>query len=457
MRERFGITAFIIILAFMIPADYTQVSATEPPKSLPAPVAEVFRGGMKYAFLLCWDDGQYDLDFSYLEDPFGIKHTSFVITANMYRRQLWGLDMLFRGHDIQSHSLYHLNHRFLGTEYRAYLLKQGRADIERLFGYTPILFAYPYGGSDSQLEGQVLQYYRVGRGILYESATNLGSWPVSPLGYAKHSFPGHDGVAGGTIDKLLSSFNAMVQMPGTNHIAYKAYGHTQAFIAPQRQNLAVAFSTITNRTDTWFTSWGEAIAYQLERDSLHISDYEINKGTISFRTQVPQENDLGIKLTYRVYIPEDWKGFTVADDGKATNQYTYHTDGTARYILLDSIPRGQTITITTRGWVDTGTPLITNMRTIQTTEGMAFIAHVDDQLSFIKEVNITISGNGSLYEHTDVQTPVFWANSTYGCVVFDIPPGCYQFKVSAVDCFGNVAVSAYNFEVSPHYRIDGVD
>jgi peptidoglycan/xylan/chitin deacetylase (PgdA/CDA1 family) len=451
------IISIIIIVAFMVPADYTQASAKEPPAIPPAPVAEVFRGGMKYAFLLCWDDGQYDLDFSYLENPFGIKHTSFVVTSTMYNRLLWGLDMLFRGHDIQSHSLYHLNHRFLDTKYRAYLLKQSRADIERLFGYTPILFAYPYGGFDSQLQGQVLEYYRVGRGIIYEIGNDLGSWPVSPVAYAKHSFPGHDGVAGSTIDKLLTSFYSMVQMPGTSHIAYKAYGHTQAFNAAQKEDLVRAFSNLTSRTDTWFTSWGEAIAYQLERDSLQISDYEANKGTISFRTQVPQENNLGIKLTYRVYIPDDWKGFTVADDGKATNQYTYHTDGNARYILLDSIPRGQTIAITTRGWVDTSAPLITNMRTIATSEGMAFLAHVDDRLSFIKQVNITITGNGSLYEYADVQTPIFWANSTYGCVVFNLKSGYYQFKVSAVDCFGNVAVSAYNFELRPDYRIDVVD
>jgi len=64
---------------------------------------------------------------------------------------------------------------------------------------------------------------------------------------------------------------------------------------------------------------------------------------------------------------------------------------------------------------------------------------VEDSRSLISDVNITITGAGQVYKFHKVLNPIFWANSTYGRVVFDIMPGCYWFEFRAIDSSGNLA------------------
>ncbi|MFW9920751.1 MAG: polysaccharide deacetylase family protein [Candidatus Thorarchaeota archaeon] len=418
------------------------------------PYVEEFRGGKKFAFMLCWDDGNYDLEFSLMEDEIGIKHTSFVVTSRVYDKVLWGLDMLFRGHDIQSHSQVHLNHKSLENSYQEYLLEQSKLDIKSLFGYSPILFAYPYGASDSYLRSHVLDYYRVARGIVFEKDKEIGQWPIQILENAKHTFPDADGLTGENLHELLPSFGQMIANYEKKSLAYKAYGHTKSFTDEQITDLRTALSTIANRTDTWITTWGEAVAYQIQRDSSNIYDYRMGEDFVSFNIRVPEQDNFGIPLTYRIEIPEQWEYFTVLDGGKISDRFSFHNDAKGRYILLDAVPNNQRITVEAFSYHDTLKPIIRNLRTIVTTEGVAFLADVSDAGSLISNVNITVSGNGSIYEFTNVRNPLFWSNSTYGRVLFGIIKGCYQFKVTARDASGNIVVLAYNFNLEPTHRLD---
>ncbi|MFX1369691.1 MAG: polysaccharide deacetylase family protein, partial [Promethearchaeota archaeon] len=139
--------------------------------TLAEPTTEVFRGGKQFAFMFSWDDGGNDLNFSFLEDSLDFRHTTFGVTRRLLVNRLWGLDQLFRGHDIQSHSREHLHHAILNESYREYLISQSVLDINEAYGYIPILFAYPYGSQNADCQRQVLKYFKVARGIYFETSS----------------------------------------------------------------------------------------------------------------------------------------------------------------------------------------------------------------------------------------------------------------------------------------------
>ncbi|MHA2067783.1 MAG: polysaccharide deacetylase family protein, partial [Candidatus Thorarchaeota archaeon] len=234
MRNKRLMLTVILILVFSL--EYIQiVSSGGELIFLDEPTVEVFRGGKQYAFMFSWDDGGKDLEFSFLEDELGFQHTTFAVTSQIQIRSLWGLDMLFRGHDIQSHSRDHVHHASINNSYCEYLLSQSILDIQDVYGYTPILFAYPYGSLNQAVENLVQKYFKIGRGINYETGDHLGSWPIQQTTNALHSFPGVDGVRGSTISRLISSFKQMVSYEDGVHRAYKCYGHSKWFSETERK------------------------------------------------------------------------------------------------------------------------------------------------------------------------------------------------------------------------------
>jgi hypothetical protein len=407
------------------------------PTDVSIPDVEVFRGGKQFAFMFSWDDGGDDLAFSFLEDELGFKHTTFAVTSRIESRKLWGLDMLFRGHDIQSHSRQHLHHAQLNSSYREYLLRQSVNDIETVYGFTPIVFAYPYGSVDITTQEQVSKFFRLARGIQYESTLIRGTWPIENQGRALHSFPSVDGVKGTNMNRLVNTFEEMVTGAGSAHAAYKCYGHSKWFTPEERSDFFELLKQIAMRKDTWYTSWGESVAYQLERQNVRISSYHKSKHSISFTTEVDDEFSFGVALTYRIEIPGTWAEFTVSDGGKFSDYYRLVRENESLYLLLDSVPRGQTIEIVPYSITDAVNPRIENMRALVTREGAAFLADILDDHSRISNVDIAINGVDFHTVFLRVQNPIFWSNSTYGRVVFGLPNGMYDFTVTASDSFGN--------------------
>ncbi|UCE11215.1 MAG: polysaccharide deacetylase family protein [Candidatus Thorarchaeota archaeon] len=427
----------IIGVMFLLLDSFFAFSIDESMTEASSPEVEVFRGGRQFAFMFSWDDGGDDLAFSFLEDDLGFKHTTFAVTSQIDVAQLWGLDMLFRGHDIQSHSREHLHHAQLNQSYREYLLRQSISDIERVFGFTPIVFAYPYGSQNDAAQEQALEFFRLARGIQYESASNRGTWPIENPGHAVHSFPSVDGVKGKNMNRLITTFEEMVARAGDDYAAYKCYGHSKWFTPAERSEFFEMLKQIAVRKDTWYTSWGEALAYQLERDSLRITSSRRSKHSISFRTELDDDFSFGVALTYRIEIPRHWTEFAIADGGRLSDKYVISRENGRVFILLDSIPVGQEIEVFAHSLSDTVCPRIENMRTIVTREGTAFLAEVIDDGSWISDVDIAIVGKGIQISFFRVENPVFWANSTFGRVAFDLPDGIYDFIVSATDSSGN--------------------
>lgn len=446
MKTKRHILVFLLILVFSF--EYIQVLYGGGELIvLEQPTVEVFRGGKKYAFMFSWDDGGDDLRFSFLEDELGFKHTTFAVTSRIEKMKLWGLDMLFRGHDIQSHSREHVHHASINMSYCEYLLQQSITDIERVYGYTPIMFAYPYGSQTLEVQSLVLQYFTVGRGISYESGDAVGTWPIEKRGNCLHSFPGIDGVKGTMISQLISSFNQMISHDDGVHRAYKCYGHSRYFTDTERVAFFELLKEIAFRNDTWYTSWGEAVAYEIQSTHVKVENHLCTSTSVSFRTSIDSEFAFGIPLTYRVEIPECWTDVSVSDGGKISHSFEVVEDDERKYILIDTAPHGQRIEVVPTQAEDSSKPVIENLRAMVTEEGVAFLADVYDDDGLIRDVNITVVGQSEVYDFIRVQNPVFWANSTYGCVAFDLPVGCYVYRVAALDSSGNRAQTSRCFEV----------
>jgi hypothetical protein len=407
--------------------------------TLAEPTIEVFRGGKQFAFMFSWDDEGNDLNFSFQEDALGFRHTTFGVTRRLLVKRLWGLDQLFRGHDIQSHSREHLHHASLNESYREYLISQSVLDITDAFGYRPILFAYPYGSQTAACQRQVLKYFKVARGIYFESGSDRGGWPIVDVGNCLHSYPSIDGVRGTNMDRLVSSFTEMVSESDGQYRAFKCYGHSKWFTPEQITEFFQILREIAFRNDTWYTSWGEAVAYQLQRDNVHVQRFSFNGRALSFQTVIDSEFEYGIPITYKIQIPSHWDTAMVLDDGRLSDRFRIAIEENRKYVFLDSAPCGQTIRIVTEFPADNTRPEIRNLRSIVTESGVAFLADVEDEMSFISDVNITIRGGNQAFTFQNVENPIFWANSTYGRVVFNLAPGCYWFEIDALDAFGNKA------------------
>jgi hypothetical protein len=438
-----------VILILVLSIEFIQIlSSGGKLVFLDEPSVEVFRGGNQYAFMFSWDDGGDDLRFSFLEDELRFRHTTFAVTSRIQGRRLWGLDMLFRGHDIQSHSRTHVHHASINTSYCEDLLQQSIADIEDIYGYTPILFAYPYGSQNQAVQKLVQKYFKIGRGIMYESADNLGLWPIRHASCALHSFPSVHGVQGSTIRSLISSFNQMVSKDESDHRAYKCYGHSRWFSESERDEFFEALQEIALRNDTWYTSWGEAVAYQIERSNVCIEKHVSTDSMVSFVTVIESDFEYGIPITYRIEVPVSWNDVSVLDGDKISHRFFMIEEDTRKYLLLDSAPHGQKIKVIPISSEDSSRPMIENLRTIVTEEGVAFMADVYDRESLVRDVNMTIYGNGELFSFQRVLNPMFWANTTFGRVVFELEPGSYDCTVSAVDSSGNWASLSRCFELT---------
>ncbi|MHA1735013.1 MAG: polysaccharide deacetylase family protein [Candidatus Thorarchaeota archaeon] len=411
--------------------------------NLHRPWVAVFRHNMPHAFLLSWDDGIDDLNFSFIEDQYGVKHTSFVVTERIGDKVLWGLDMLFRGHDIQSHSHLHLRYSRLNSTYTDTLFHQSSLDIAQTFGYTPILLSYPYGAANADTEVIALRYFDVARGVIPENASQLGSWPIpnDERGKCKHSFPCVDGLCGQYVNLLVPTFRRMTQLSG--HRAFKCYGHTQMFSAEEVELFEKALASLTARNDTWFTSWGEAIAYQMVRQHTHICEYVHNDDVISFRPTLRELDSkrYPVSVTVLVPLPDHWANPLVTVDDIVVPSTVTEVDG-VRTVMFDVTPSGQRVEVRrTPRATDSFPPEIRFSRCIRDNSGVALLFDITDADSRVLDVNITVFDDvGRIYRHFDnVQNPVFWHNSTYGRVVFNPIPGVYTIVVKASDCSANVA------------------
>lgn len=418
-NSKYTVLILLVMTLFMIPY-LGETNSIEYPIDVGI---TVFKGNRTYAFLTSWDDGTSgDMIISHLMDDIDAKQTSFVITNRMDDKQLWGLDLLFRGHDIQSHSSVHMNHHYLNANETVILLNESVNDIIRLFGYEPIVLAYPYGGVNFSNTHIVLDYFDVARGIGEENMSQHGTWPIPNPDYALHSAMGEDGINDMTVDLVAISFDNVLK--NGPYRAYKAYGHTKQLDTRSKSEYIHQLDKINRTGDIWFTSWGEAVSYSIQRENTVITPIVSNQDTIMFRPDLTiDHNRYCVENTFTVSIPSDWSNITVLDDG-VNIPFTRVNNRVNNTLMFDMIPHNQTVSILRNYAFEPTQPRVDNIRFIQTSEGIAVLADIISN-SKITGVTCTVSSGGELITR-EMGTPVFWGNNTYRSVFF-------SFSIESID------------------------
>ncbi len=448
-ESRLSGLAVIMLVSTMLITQWA-IGSGVPPGFLKPPRIAVFRGDTDYALLLSWDDGINDEVLAYIEEEFGAHHTSFVVTSQIDERQLWGLDLLFRGHDIQSHSHKHIYHALLNRSYCEWLYLRSVEKIRSKFGYDAILMAYPYGSYGYTSSRVAMEYFNVARGVNPEKPQMLGTWPIpaDEVRGCKQSFPLVSGLSGNTTEWLQSSFTSMTKL-GV-YRAFKCYGHAALFNGSEIRRFSEVLAEIAGRGDTWITSWGEAVAYSIERERTQIEHYSLGISRLTF-ILVADFNitRFSVPLTFVVEVPLGWTTPTVLDEGRILSSQLKSSPDGRRYVVFDTLPQNQQIVITANVLMDTAPPEVSNLRMMLSDEGVCFMLDITDMSGVVTDVNITITTELTVYSFKNVQNPVFWNNATYGCVVFGLKTGSCIMEVSAVDSSGNSMNLVYEILIHP--------
>ncbi|MFW9854372.1 MAG: polysaccharide deacetylase family protein [Candidatus Thorarchaeota archaeon] len=437
-----------------------------------APYVTPFYQNANTTFTLSWDDVRiWDTYLAPIDEKYGIKHTIFAPSFRSYpNRSSWRyaflLDELFQGHDIQSHGGEHVHLSYYNNSEQERLVKWGKTGIEDLFGFTPIVFAYPYG--DTGGYSYVEAYFDLGRTISYEGT----SWPPSTWHLAGTS-TSTDGIDNGNLGSISSIMNQIYRKPGYN--VFKGYGHTnsagKSYGVTDWIGYENIISQISGWENVWYTSWGELVAYTLERSQIVISDpiYYTNRITFNVSAPTLDENIYKAPLTIHIDIPKGWLTPFPRIDGKYSSLFSLRDHGDRFDLLLDMVPKqtAQNITVwDTLPELDNKSPTISNFdlktRTfnqswnLEPSELLNFTFmrfEVNDELTNIFRVYASVYlDNGTVWNYTNIKNPTFWQNSSYGRVVWNpniINYGVPQINqndvkftvVTAIDGFGNTKTS----------------
>jgi peptidoglycan/xylan/chitin deacetylase (PgdA/CDA1 family) len=390
-------------------------------------------------FVLSWDDARSsDVNLAPIDQKYGISHTIFTTSYrsypnNSYWRYSFLIDELFQGYDIQSHCGKHIHLSKYNTEDQEFYVKWGRTGIEDLFGFTPVVFAYPYG--DRGGSTFVQQYFDLGRTINGGGA----SWPPSVW-----SLEGTTISVNGISDTNLNQIESILQKiyHSDGYQVFKGYGHTNL---PGKNYGVIDFakyeqviSKIANWPDVWYTSWGELVAYEIEKQFVEFSSitYYDNKLEFEFSTPSLDTNIYKIPLTVGILIPKSWKNPFPQIENKFTSQYSVREYNDSKELLLQVYPNDseQKITIFRNKPISDHKPPVISNITLETRfisqdwdqVTPQFLHHtflrfsVMDSLSNVLSVNASVFlKNGENLEYPVMKNPIFWGNSSYGRVLWD--------------------------------------
>ncbi|MBD3160208.1 MAG: polysaccharide deacetylase family protein [Candidatus Lokiarchaeota archaeon] len=464
MRRTFIVSALIVILSLSFLSLATSDFEISDEYSVSDPYIPVFRNDKQYASVISWDDYPVsDRNVSYMEDSLGMKHTSFIVTQRIDdEHEACCLDMMFRGHDIQSHGWKHIA---LGETDNLTLvrevLERSYGEIQDKFGFEPILFAYPFGSADENSTSIAMEYYDLGRGIQYEGKERIGEWPITHKEYAGHSLVNPNGICDDSVHKIYGQFEKMIteQKPApfnpeqdnmiknvNSSRVFKLYGHTtDSFInESSMEELENQLTRLSNRNDTWFTSWGEAIAYEKARSLTNLSELTV-ADNLSLNMVVEDEIErYPVEITVKAEVPSLWKNPVVQIGNKYVSNANTIEKNQSKWIMFNVVPHNCSIRIADGVSPDESKPSVNNP-TLEYLSGNTVIRFdVNDDHGFISDVNATLS-NGTYTEHFSiVENPLFWNNETYGLVADSYIGGNLSLTVHALDTNGNYVLHRFN-------------
>ncbi|MFX0173508.1 MAG: polysaccharide deacetylase family protein [Candidatus Hodarchaeota archaeon] len=443
------------------------------------PFITPFRQGCNTTFVMSWDDARpTDVIISEIDTKYGISHTIFAPSYHSYPNQsFWRysflLDELFHGFDVQSHNGKHIHLSSYSLKEQEYFIKWGKTGIEELFGFTPIVFAYPYG--DTGGSQFVKKYFSLGRTI---NAAGT-SWPPNLWEKEGTTISIH-GINNQNLDQIPKILEKIYHTPGFH--VFKGYSHSNNpgtdYGVSDFQKYENVIQQIAGWENVWYTSWGELVAYEIEKRHVTISN-DIIRNNHSFEFTISTSSNLNtnvykVPITVAFSLPEGWATPFVQIDNKFTTQFSIQKRKEISMIFLDLIPnkKNQKIKIWKNPpFLDQYPPEIEDfqIKTISHQENwgidisrektysfLRFEAY--DTLSEVVEVNATITlfNNTNLY-YSNLKNPIFWNNNTYGSVLWNSPN--YDSDIQQIlkteiksstiivkDGFGNLRKSIFDFK-----------
>lgn len=402
------------------------------------PQVTYFWQGCNTTFMLSWDDARlYDINLAPIDEKYGISHTIFAPSYRSYpNRSYWRysflLDELLQGYDVQSHCGKHVHLSRYSSDEQESIIRWGKTGIEELFGFTPIVFAYPYG--DTGGSKYVKKYFDLGRTIAYAGT----SWPPSQWHLEGTTISCH-GINDGNLECIVDIMEEIYRT--SNFQVFKGYGHTNAlgtsYGVSEFTKYEETIAEIANWPDVWYTSWGSLVAYEIEKNQIIISEAVFTNDKIEFEISAPSL-DTGIykvPITISILIPKDWNPFPQIA-GKFSSQFSLKEFNDSKELFLDVVPQKESQKISiwrTSPYEDFISPKIENFiietRTVnqnwnvttpecQTYTFMRF--DVTDELSNIHDVNASVHLlNGTEFTFSNMKNPTFWGNSTYGRIIWN--------------------------------------
>ncbi|MGQ4894938.1 MAG: polysaccharide deacetylase family protein [Candidatus Njordarchaeia archaeon] len=417
-------------------------------------ITENFMWGANTTFVISWDDARpTDIYLAPIDERYGIRHTIFSTSIRLYPnasfwRYAYFLDELFRGHDVQSHCGEHVHlSRYSGAEQER-LIKWGRDGIKEVYGYTPIVFAYPYG--DTGGSKFVKKYFALGRTIRYEGT----SWPPNDWALAGVTIP-IDGIEDENLDRIPEIMNDIYHGEGG---VFKGYGHTNRlgkdFGVTNFTKYRQIIEQISGWENVWYTTWGELVSYTIQKNNLKIINIVENQDEISFDILWNIDTNIyNVPVTFSI-LDLRLEGYILLVDGKISNSIKIVGNKTMISVRPN---KGESIThvsLTRKNIQDNEPPAVKNIRLYTWTvfqdwrsdpstycnDTYTFLMFdVVDNSSYIKDVNITIAlKNGSIISYENIRNPIFWNNSTYGRILFGMNVSDIStITITAIDISNN--------------------
>lgn len=405
------ILAIIMVIAILL----VPINRESYSYELSQPMITSLKNDAKHAVIIGYDDGfETDVIMSRIEDVYNIHHTVFVVTSRISeQRELMLLDMLFRGHDIQSHGWKHdALGRIDNITHITKIFQKSISDIETMFGYTPIIFAYPFGSYSELSTSIVKDYFDVGRTVEYENRNRLGlmnhSWLTMP-----HSLSHSHGICDSMVNKIFNTFQNMTILHDNNNV-FKLYGHTLSGFLSRH-----LFDDVVNQLhriqhhypDTWFTTWGELFSYQIVHSNSHIDSFVYDEMNIKFNINTTVDTtSYPIPITIKTEIPTSWTP-TIIVDGIKT-EYSIVEDERRRYIMFNAVP-DSTVTITIGDVIFNGSN-VADIHIKHLGNGTVITIDIESDIT-VKRLQVIV--NNQIF--TNVMSPVFWNNNTFGLVIYD--------------------------------------
>ncbi|WP_455463098.1 hypothetical protein [Candidatus Hodarchaeum mangrovi] len=411
-----------------------------------------FRQGCNTTFLMSWDDARpTDVYLRAIDLKYGISHTIFAPSYRSYpNRSFWRyaflLDEMFQGFDVQSHNGLHVYLSRYNAEEQEAFIKWGKTGIEELFGFTPIVFAYPNG--DTGGSQYVKKYFTLGRTI-----DNGGtSWP--PTQWEKEGVTiSFNGINDKNLKDIPIILKQIFHTPGFQ--VFKGYSHSNLpgsdYGVSDFEKYETVIEQISGWENVWYTSWGELVAYEIEKNQISVSKNIVRcDDFIEFTlSTVPTLNTdiYNVPITVALSLPEEWSKPTVQIDSKFICEFSLKTNNNVPQIFIDVKPKqgNQRIKIwKNQPSIDHSPPEIANFRinTITYQENWELEPPREKTFSFLRfeacdedsqvvEVNAMVTlFNNSQFFYKQMKNPIFWNNNSYGRVLWN--PNIYNGDVQQI-------------------------